>query len=1804
MSRRFTFFTRAGWVLLALALFIYILPSAFAFTNENGQAAVLALGQPDFTSNTPATAADRMNAPVGIAIDPTSGKLFVADYTNNRVLRFASGTALATGAAAEGVLGQPNFTSSAPASTASGMHLPAGVAVDSAGTLWVADFNNSRVLRFDAAAGKPNGAAADGVLGQPDFTSITPATTASTMNQPRSVAVDSAGTLWVSEQSNRVLRFDSAAGKANGANADGVLGQPDFTSSATAATGSGMNLPTGIAVDSAGTLWVADYLNNRVLRFDNATGKADGAAADGVLGQANFTSSLAATTAGGMSRPFGVAVDSTGTLWVAELANNRVLRFASAAAKANGANADGVLGQANFTSKLAPDPATASALNTPLAVAIDDVDNLWVADTYNHRLLRFEPPISWSTPAAIPYGTALSSTQLNASNSVPGTFSYTPAAGTVLNAGARTLSVTFTPTDTSHYSSATKTVLIDVTQIPQAITFAAPADKTYGDPAFLVSATGGSSGQPVMFGSSTSAVCTVSGATVTIVGGGLCTITADQAGDTNYAAAPQMTRTFTVAPGSQTITFAGLAAKTYGDVTFALSATASSGLPVSFSVSSGPATFASNVITITGAGTVVVRASQSGDTSYAAAPDVDQSFSVNPAPLTITAANATKIYGAGLPVFNATATGLVHGDTLANLDTPVTFATSASAASNVGSYSITPSAADPNYTISFVNGTLNVTPRTLTITANNKSKHIGTANPPLTVSYSGFANGDSAASLVPPVRVTTPATISSALGDYPITAGDAANPNYAITFAPGTLTVIDSAYFNGQPASLVLGQPDFTSNTAALTASGMNVPFGVAIDPISGKVFVADANNKRVLRFASGAALINGAAADGVFGQPNFTSNTPATSASGMGGPSGVAVDSAGRLWVADSGNQRVLRFDNAASKANGAAADGVLGQANFTSSIIATTASGMYNPFGVAVDSAGRLWVADASNSRVLRFDNAAGKANGANADGVLGQPNFTSKVGATSVGGMAYPFGVAVDSTGNLWVAEYLNSRVLRFDSAAGKANGANADGVLGQANFTSSAPITSAAGMFTPYGVVVDSIGRLWVADTNNRRVLRFDGAAGKANGANADGVLGQADFTSTTQATTRSGMAYPSGVAIDPAGNLWVVDNANSRVLRFGDAVMPTLTWDNPAAIPYGTPLSSVQLNASANVPGTFSYTPAAGTLLNGGSGQTLSVRFTPTDRITYDVVTATVKIDVSLTGQTITFGAPANKTYGDANFLVSATASSGLAVSFSSSTPAVCTISGSTVQILAAGICMITANQSGNASYTAAPAVEQSFTSAPAPLIIVADDQIKHVGTANPPLTANYYGFVNGDNKSSLAPAVSLATTADINSPVGDYPISASGAANPNYTITFVPGTLTVTNQEFPVISWPTPSAISYGTALSNAQLNAAASVPGTFSYTPPLGTLLNAGPAQRLSVLFTPTDPISYTGATASVLIDVAQASQTITFAAPANKTYGDTSFALNATTNSGLPVSFSSNTPAVCTISGSTVQILAAGTCTVVANQDGDTNYTAALEVEQSITVAPAPLTITANDQIKHIGTPNPALTASYSGFVNGDDKSSLVPPVNLATTAATNSPLGDYAITASGAANPNYTITFIAGTLTVAAKLVPTITWADPTAITYGTALSDAQLNAAASVPGTFSYTPAAGTVLNAGNSQLLEVLFTPSDTGAYASVIAQVNINVVPAPLTITADDKTRAIGAANPALTATYTGFVNGDTAASLDAPAVLATSATASSLPGTYPITVSGAADANYTITFTPGTLSVAPFRIYLPIIHR
>ena len=321
------------------------------------------------------------------------------------------------------------------------------------------------------------------------------------------------------------------------------------------------------------------------------------------------------------------------------------------------------------------------------------------------------------------------------------------------------------------------------------------------------------------------------------------------------------------------------------------------------------------------------------------------------------------------------------------------------------------------------------------------------------------------------------------------------------------------------------------------------------------------------------------------------------------------------------------------------------------------------------------------------------------------------------------------------------------------------------------------------------------------------------------------------------------------------------------------------------------------------------------------------------------------------------------------------------------------------------------------------------------------------------------------------------------------------------------------NKIAPIITWNAPASIVYGTPLDLVQLNATANAPGGFVYSPALGNVLSAG-TNTLNVLFTPTDGSTYSSAPASV-----------------------------------------------------------------------------------AIIVKPAPLIVAADDKIKVYGTANPPLTSSYFGFVNGDTQNSLATQPLFTTAATTGSGTGAYAIVPGGAASPNYTISFVPGALNVTKALLSisadtkSKTYGAPNPVLTASFMGFVNGDGPANLTSPVILNTVATDVSAAGN---FPITVSGAASPNYFVAFANDSLSVLPAPLSITADDKSRYFGLDNPPLTASYSGFVNGDTASILVTPTFITTQASNTSVPGAYPIFVTGASSPNYFISFKNGILAVQP----------
>ena len=366
---------------------------------------------------------------------------------------------------------------------------------------------------------------------------------------------------------------------------------------------------------------------------------------------------------------------------------------------------------------------------------------------------------------------------------------------------------------------------------------------------------------------------------------------------------------------------------------------------------------------------------------------------------------------------------------------------------------------------------------------------------------------------------------------------------YATFVAPPSvqqtaLKPITAGVVYGQGGNFTTG----TSNNGGVTAGSLSNPWGIAFDP-NGNLYVADRNNNRVLFYPAGSTT-----ATRVYGQNgSFTSTTAnlgGISADSLNNPYPVAVDSSGNLYVGDGNNNRVLFYP-----AGSTTATRVYGQnGSFTSGTAnngGITANSLQGPGGLAVDSSGNLYI-EATN-RILFFP-----AGSTTATRVYGQGgSFTSQtqnlggVSASSIGGEG---AIALDASGNLYYADQLNHRVLFYPNGS-----TTATRVYGQnGSFTSSTPNNggiSANSLDQPSAVAVDASGNLYVTEYLNNRVLFYP--AGSTTATRVYGQGGS--FTSNTANSggiSANSVDQPVGVAIDPSGNLYVSDVINNRVLEYG------------------------------------------------------------------------------------------------------------------------------------------------------------------------------------------------------------------------------------------------------------------------------------------------------------------------------------------------------------------------------------------------------------------------------------------------------------------------------------------------------------------------------------------------------------------------------------------------------------------------------------------------------------------------------
>jgi sugar lactone lactonase YvrE len=418
----------------------------------------------------------------------------------------------------------------------------------------------------------------------------------------------------------------------------------------------------------------------------------------------------------------------------------------------------------------------------------------------------------------------------------------------------------------------------------------------------------------------------------------------------------------------------------------------------------------------------------------------------------------------------------------------------------------------------------------------------------------------------------------------------------SIFLASGILGAVPRVYgfANGQSASVVLGFTNFTSrnNTQPPTSSTLAGPAGLTFDS-NGNLWVADASNGRILEFKP--PFSSGESASTVLGASDFVTNNALNSPSQtiVSEPYGLAFDSSGNLWVSDALSNSIVEFK--APFSNGENQTLVLGQANFTGGNNldnVATQSDLNSPRGIAFDSSGNLWVADSGFNRVVEFT--APFSMGQSASIVVGQTNFTSGVedipgcpqscsATITQTALDGPAAVTFDSSGNLWVADPHNGRVLRYSTPVSTGESPNL--AVGVASFTSKpfcvAQYATAYCLDFPDYLAFDKSGTLWVNDDTNGRVLGYPQPFSMNESATQ--VIGQPNFTTGVGVAgqfnaTQSNMYGNDGIALDSSGNLWVSDGLNNRVLEF----LAATTGSSSSTSSVGVSSTSSSTTASSSV----------------------------------------------------------------------------------------------------------------------------------------------------------------------------------------------------------------------------------------------------------------------------------------------------------------------------------------------------------------------------------------------------------------------------------------------------------------------------------------------------------------------------------------------------------------------------------------------------------------------------------------------
>ena len=320
----------------------------------------------------------------------------------------------------------------------------------------------------------------------------------------------------------------------------------------------------------------------------------------------------------------------------------------------------------------------------------------------------------------------------------------------------------------------------------------------------------------------------------------------------------------------------------------------------------------------------------------------------------------------------------------------------------------------------------------------------------------------------------------------------------------------------------------FSGDGGAATNAALNLPNGIAIDVI-GNLFIADQNNNRIRKVSTN-GIITTVAGNGT---QSFSGDSGSATNAALNYPASVAVDASGNMFIADQNNNRIRKVST-----NGiiTTVAGCAGTGGYSGDGGVATNEALYGPSGVSVDTNGNLFIADVGNNRIRKVST----------NGIIttvagnGTSRYTGDGGAATNAALNYPSGISVDASGNLFIADKYNQRIRKVN-----ANGIiTTIAGNGSYSFSGDGGAATNATLFDPENVAVDATGNLFIADCINQRIRKVDtnGIITTIAG------NGNPSFSGDGGIATNAAMWGPSAVATDASGNQFIVDSDNNRIRK--------------------------------------------------------------------------------------------------------------------------------------------------------------------------------------------------------------------------------------------------------------------------------------------------------------------------------------------------------------------------------------------------------------------------------------------------------------------------------------------------------------------------------------------------------------------------------------------------------------------------------------------------------------------------------